>query len=121
MGGSGSGDGSGGGSGVDSGGIGVDEGHGAVGDSSSRGRVCGVCTLRNHADAFACAACGIPLAESEAATGEAAAVVAWAAATSTNGDGAGRLAGRRPDREDNDDGEPRRSVNSNEPDLIDLS
>ena len=51
----------------------------------------------------------------------AAAVVAWAAATSTNGDGAGRLAGRRPDREDNDDGEPRRSVNSNEPDLIDLS
>ena len=125
-GGGGSGVGVGVGGGVGFGGVG---GKGAVGESSGKGRVCGMCTLRNPADAFVCAACGIPLAESEAAAEAASAEVAAVASTAaaaampTNADGSGRLSRRRRDREDNDDDDhgARRNVKANAAELIDLS
>lgn len=80
-------------------------------------RVCGVCTLRNPAQAAVCAACGIPLAESEAAASEGVAVDD-AAATMDDGELAMLWSTRSAHAGEEGGGS---AASRGEPDLIDLS
>lgn len=86
------------------------------GSSSMDAKVCSMCTLRNSWEAFACVACGIPLAESAAAMG--------AASTRATSVISGGVQGGDRQRRPNDGGnrEGRGDVGSNSPqEIIDLT
>lgn len=92
-------------------------GRGAGNDSGTPPRVCSMCTLRNPAEAVACAACGIPLAES-AAAGAGSGIIA----TPSFDDARDADRERRRPHGEISTRDQRGSTSSNaQPDLIDLS